>query len=156
MGKYTFPGAAVTVSAGFEQIKYSNPTDPVLGNAGQAIIGGYTLATTNDAAFPSTKRLTVSWIGAKVTPMPNLDLTGAYYRYDQNSFSTEHVGCTSAEVSSQCSGSENFVSFVADYHFTKRFDTYAGAMWSQVQGGLANGYLHTSTIDPTIGFLYSF
>jgi predicted porin len=156
MGKYTFPGAMVTVSAGYEQIKFTNPSDPVLGNAGQAIIGGYVLATTSNTAYPSTKRLDISWIGAKVSPMANLDLTGAYYRYDQNSFSTEDPGCSSAATSSQCSGSENFLSFVADYHFTKRFDGYAGAMWSQVEGGLANGYLHTSTVDPTLGFRYSF
>ncbi len=156
MGKYTFSSIATTVSAGYEQIRYTNPSDPILGNAGQAIIGGYLLATTSNTAFPSTKRLGISWIGAKITPMPNLDLTGAYYRYDQNSFSTEHPGCSTTAVSSQCSGSENFLSFVADYHFTKRFDTYAGAMWSQVEGGLANGYLNTSSIDPTIGFRYSF
>ncbi|MFI4890881.1 MAG: porin [Steroidobacterales bacterium] len=156
MGKYIFASIGTTVSAGYEQIKYTNPSDPVLGNAGQAIIGGYVLATTSNTAFPSTKKLGISWIGAKFTPMANLDLTGAYYRYDQNSFSTAHPGCSSAETSSQCSGSENFLAFVADYHFTKRFDSYVGAMWSQVEGGLANGYLHTSTIDPTIGFRYSF
>jgi predicted porin len=156
MGKYAFTSVATTVSAGYEQVRYQNPTDPILGNAGQAIIGGYVLATTSNTAYPSTKKLSVSWVGVKVTPMANLDLTGAFYRYDQNSFSTEHPGCKTTAVSSQCSGSENFVSFVADYHFTKRFDTYAGAMWSQVEGGLANGFLNTSTIDPTIGFRYSF
>jgi hypothetical protein len=33
-----------------------------------------------------------------------------------------------------------------------RFDAYAGAMWSEVAGGVANGYLHQrSNINPTIG-----
>jgi predicted porin len=44
----------------------------------------------------------------------------------------------------------------ADYRFSKRFDVYAGAMWSSVVNGLASGYLHTSTIDPTIGARFSF
>jgi predicted porin len=156
MGKYAFASVHTTVSAGYEQIRFTNPSDPIAPNSGQATIGGYTLVTTSNTAYPSTKTLDISWIGAKYSPTAQVDLSFAYYRYDQNSFSTAHPGCSSAATSSQCSGSENFVSFVADYHFTKRFDTYGGAMWSQVQGGLANGYLHTSTIDPTVGFRYNF
>lgn len=160
MGKYSFPSIRAVVSAGYEQIRYKNPSDPILANAGQSTIGGYVLATTNDAAFPNTKTLDISWIGIKVAATDRIDLTGAYYRYDQNAFSAKHPGCTAGSAvsldDSGCAGSENFVSFVADYHFTKRFDAYAGAMWSQVQGGLAVGYLSTSTIDPTIGFRYNF
>jgi hypothetical protein len=29
-------------------------------------------------------------------------------------------------------------------------------MWSSVQDGLANGYLQTSTVDPTIGVRFTF
>jgi predicted porin len=36
-------------------------------------------------------------------------------------------------------GQLDAVSFVADYRFAKRFDAYAGIMWSQVSNGLANG-----------------
>jgi predicted porin len=86
---------------------------------------------------------------------------GAYYRYGQNNYGVTGVkgwtpGCSS-NASGDCSGAENFLSFVADYHVTKRFDTFAGAMWNQVEGGLSNGFAFTtSTIDPTIGFRYSF
>ena len=154
MGKYVFADKKAIVSAGYEHISFKNPSNLV--SPGQSIIAGYTLASANNEAFPSTKTLQVSWIGLKYSPTQQLDLTGAYYRYDQNSYSVAHPGCSDAQVSSQCSGAENFVSFVADYHFTKRFDAYAGAMWSQVNGGLANGFLNTSTIDPTIGGRYSF
>jgi len=50
-----------------------------------------------------------------------------------------------------CSGSLDAVSLVADYHFTKRLDAYAGAMYSTVADGLASGYLNRNSIDPTIG-----
>jgi predicted porin len=164
MGKYTFPGNVATVSAGYEQIRYDNPGNPVL--AGQTILAGYLLAAVNtqsgaSASFPNTKRLSISWVGLKVALSPQFDLTGALYRYDQNNYGATGVkgwtaGCSS-NASGDCSGSENFISLVADYHFTKRFDTFAGAMWNQVQGGLASGFtLATSTIDPTIGFRYSF
>jgi len=48
------------------------------------------------------------------------------------------------------------VSVVADWRFAKRFDTYAGLMFSKVSNGLASGFLHTSTIDPTIGLRFTF
>jgi predicted porin len=164
MGKYAFPGNVFTAFAGYEQIRYQNPSNQVL--AGQTILGGYLLAAVNtqsgaSASFPNTKRLSISWVGLKVAMTPQFDLTGALYRYDQNNYGATGVkgwtaGCSS-NASGDCSGSQNFISLVADYHFTKRFDTFAGAMWNQVQGGLASGFaLATSTIDPTIGFRYSF
>jgi predicted porin len=164
MGKYTFPTNVATVYAGFEQIRYQNPSNQVL--AGQTILGGYILAAVNtqsgaSSSFPNAKQLTISWVGLKYSVTPKIDLIGAYYRYDQNNYGATGLkgwtpGCSS-DASGDCSGTENFVSFVADYHFTKRFDTFAGAMWNQVQGGLANGFtLATSTVDPTIGFRYSF
>ena len=164
MGKYTFPGTAATLSAGYEQIRYQNPSNLVL--AGQTILGGYILAAVNTqsgatASFPNTKRISISWVGLKYSFTPQFDLTGAIYRYDQNNYGATGVkgwtaGCSS-NASGACSGSQNFISLAADYHFTKRFDTFAGAMWNQVQGGLASGFAFaTSTIDPTIGFRYSF
>jgi predicted porin len=55
------------------------------------------------------------------------------------------------------------VSFVADWRFAKRFDAYAGIMWSQVQNGLANGFLlapaginKVSAYDPGVGLRYQF
>ena len=65
------------------------------------------------------------------------------------------LGCSNI-MSGACSGNLNAASVSLDYHFTKRFDSYAGAMWSNVSHGLANGYLETTMIDPTIGFRYSF
>ena len=56
----------------------------------------------------------------------------------------------------QCSGQLDAVSFVADYRFAKRFDAYAGIMWSQVSNGLANGFLQRSSIDPTVGLRFQF
>jgi predicted porin len=154
MGKWAFAGGQATLFAGYERIKYQNPSNPVAN--GQIDIGGYVEVHVNNTAFPSAKVQQVSWAGLKYAVAPGLELTGAYYRYDQNSYSTANPGCTSAAISAQCSGSEDFLSLWMDYRFTKRFDVYAGAMWSSVKGGLANGFLNTSMIDPTIGARYSF
>jgi len=37
-----------------------------------------------------------------------------------------------------------------------KFEAYAGFMFSQVNDGLANGYLNRSTIDPTLGLIFRF
>jgi predicted porin len=160
MGKYSFANKA-TVFAGYEHIEYQNPSTPVA--PGQVVIGGYTLAFVNNGAYASLtaaskKTVGVVWAGLKYPVTPQLEMTGAYYYYSQNSYAVgANAGCSKAAVSGQCSGSFNGASFVADYRFTKRFDIYAGAWWNQVQGGPANGFLFaTATIDPTIGIRYTF
>ncbi len=152
------------LSGGYERIDYKNPSKVVL--AGQHTIGGYTLVTVNaqtgaKSSFLNTKTLDVGWLGAKYSPNTHLDVIGAVYGYHQNNYgSAANSGWTSGcsgTGSATCSGKESVVSLAAVYHFTKRFDGYTGAMWSQVQGGLANGFTYnTSTIDPTVGVRYTF
>ena len=59
-------------------------------------------------------------------------------------------------MSGGCSGKENVASILLDYRLTKRFDVYAGSMWSGVQDGLANGYLDTNNIATTVGLRFKF
>jgi predicted porin len=88
---------------------------------------------------------------------PTLELTVAYYGYHQNAYGTgAEAGCSTA-ANSACSGSFEAFSFDADYHFNKHFDAYAGAMYSGVHDGVANGYIYyTTNINPTIGVRYKF
>jgi predicted porin len=152
MGSYKL--GVPTLFAGYEHIRFANPSDPI--EPGFDDIGGYKLAFTNNAAFPNDKILQVFWAGVKFSLPSGLDLIGAYYGYSQNSFAAgADAGCSST-ISGGCSGTENVLSVSADYHFTKRFDVYAGMMWSQVRDGLANGFLNTSNIDPTIGLRWRF
>jgi predicted porin len=153
MANYSF--GAPKIFAGYEHIKYSNPTDPLA--PGFDDIGGYKLAFVSNTAFPNDKILQVFWAGAKYAVTSSFDLTAAYYGYSQNAYGTgANAGCSSTK-SGTCSGTENAASFSADYRFTKRFDAYAGIMWTQVKNGLANGYdLNTSTVDPTIGLRWRF
>jgi predicted porin len=84
-------------------------------------------------------------------------LTAAYYGYHQNSYGTgANAGCTS-NVAGTCSGRFDAFSFNADYRITKRFDAYAGLMYSMVHDGLANGYIYsTNDMNPTIGIRFKF
>jgi predicted porin len=140
--------------AGYEHIQFANPGHPLavgsqIPNSG----GGYSLGTVNNAAFTNKKNLQVFWAGAKYAVRPDVDLIAAYYHEQQNSFAGN--GC-SDNTFATCSGQLDAVSVVADYRFAKRFDVYAGAMYSKVANGLSSGFLHTSTVDPTIGLRFTF
>jgi hypothetical protein len=50
-----------------------------------------------------------------------------------------------------CTGSQDAVSFLADWRPVKRVDVYAGVMVSNVYGGLANGFPNVQNIDPAAG-----
>jgi predicted porin len=159
MGSYKFD--VFKFYAGYEHIQYSNPTNPLspapLNGIGSTTIGGYQLAYVNNTAFPNDKVLNVYWAGVRWTVMPGLDLVGAYYGYSQNSYGTgANSGCDTNKAAT-CSG--HFESFSVDavYAFSKRFDGYAGAMYSAVYNGVANGYLYQrNNINPTIGVRFKF
>lgn len=146
---------APKVFAGYEHIRFSNPTSPL--PVGFDDIGGYKLAVVNNTAFPNDKILQVFWAGGKYTVLSKLDLVAAYYGYHQNSYGIgANAGCSTTKAGT-CSGTELAVSFSADYRFSKRFDIYAGAMYTSVSDGLASGFIfNTTTIDPTVGFRFRF
>src|SRR5580658_6569419 len=141
----------IKLYAGYEKILLANPHFPL--SAGTPIIGGYSLGTVNDAAFAIKRDLQVFWTGAKYAVTSDLDLMAAYYHEQQNSFSGN--GCSDASLTS-CSGQLDAVSLVVDYRFAKRWDAYAGAMYSRVANGLASGFLRTNTVDPTVGARFQF
>ncbi len=153
LGLYDFGGPKLYL--GYEHITYSNPSIPL--PVGYDDIGGYVLAFVNNAPFTTEdKVLQVYWAGVKYPINPNFDLTAAFYGYKQNSFATgADAGCSN-NINSACSGNLWAYSIAGVYRLTKRFDAYAGAMYSGVKNGLSNGYLNTSNIDPTIGVRYSF
>jgi predicted porin len=147
---------------GWERIKYNNPSHTLPG--GTIDIGGYQLGASNatnadignlvnNTAFGIQKIFQISWIGARWSVTPQFDLTAAGYGYNQKSFNAN--GCTNASATS-CAGELADISLVGDWHFTKRFDTYAGVNWSRVQNGLASGFLFTSEYSPMVGVRFNF
>jgi predicted porin len=149
MTKYTLN--PIQLYASYERIRYTNPSHPL--SAGITDIGGYELSIINNTAYTHAKVLGVFWTGAKYAITPKLDLTSAYYHYNQNSYKGN--GCDDTSAGS-CSGSLDAHSLSLDYKVSKRFDVYAGAMYSKVNHGLASGYLKTNTADPMIGMRYNF
>jgi predicted porin len=155
--------------AGYEHIDFANPNNPLA--PGAFLAGGYNVGVPNNTNFTTDRILQTFWVGARYSVRPDLDLALAYYHENQNSFiignGSNPTGTCSNVSSAGCSGSLDAVSFVVDYRFAKHFDAYAGIMWSQVQNGLANGFLlanglpgatgnKASAYDPGVGLRYQF
>jgi rubredoxin len=151
--------------AGYEYIQYAPPSNPFTAGTGFSDIAGNFVCAgcaainntnINNTAFAAGDKLfNVFWTGVKYTVIANLDLIGAYYHYYQPTFGA-FVNCAVAAPAANCHGTFDAVSFVADWQFAKKFDAYAGIMFTQVNGGLANGYLNRNTIDPTVGLRFRF
>jgi predicted porin len=156
MGLYNFGALApVKIFAGYEHISFANPSSPL--PVGFDDIGGYKLAVVNNTAFPNDKVLQVFWAGVKYAITPSLELTGAYYGYKQNSYGSGATAGCSTTVAGTCSGTLDDISFDAVWRMSKRFDTYAGVMYTGVHDGLANGYpFHTTDITSTMGLRFKF
>lgn len=145
----------VRLFAGYEHISFANPSTPLA--SGFDDIGGYKLAFVNNAAFPHNKIQQVFWAGVKYKVVPDVELTAAYYGYKQNAYGTGAVAGCSSTIDASCSGSLEAFSFDADWRLSKRFDAYAGVMYTGVHGGMANGYaFHTTDMNPTVGLRFSF
>jgi len=163
VGKYS--KGPVKLFAGYEFIQYAPPSNPFAPLTGFVDIGGDFVCAgcaainntnINSAAFNAGDKLFhVFWTGVKYAVTDNLDVTGAYYHYDQPRFGAL-VNCADPAAFANCHGTFDAVSLVTDWQFAKKFDAYAGLMFSQVNGGLANGFLHRNSIDPTVGFRFRF
>ena len=149
MGKYT--AGSVKVFGGYERIRFSNPSS--LLSPGITDIGGYTLSALTQNAYNTNKILQVYWTGMTYSMTPKLDLTGAYYGWNQNSYSGN--GCSDSS-SPKCSGNLDVLSFVAVYKLMKHVDAYAGTEWSGVHNGSASGYLYTHNLTTMVGVRLKF
>ncbi len=137
---------------GYEHIAYSDPQDPL--PEPYTLDSGYTMSVVvNDAYRYHDRILQLFWTGVKYAYSERLEFSAGYYQVLQNSYGKVRCGSTAA---STCSGAESAVGGVAEYHFNPNFEIYGGMMASFVSGGMASGYLYTSSVDPTVGLRYVF
>ena len=154
------PSAKVTLFGGFQETTLSNPSNLQQTYNGGTTIGGYQYLTGSGNPFTTDRILDTAWAGASYEDGP-WRLVGAWYRWSQNSYLTgAAVGantCAAVTTSniakkaagtfignttgSNCSGELNQGSFLIDYTFNRHFDIYAGVTFSEISGGISQGYL---------------
>ncbi len=147
--------------AGYEYIWQNNPVNPL--GVGASDQGGYIMSGVEDNNLDSEKLVNIWWTGAKYTYRSKTDFTFAWYQQRQNDFRVPPA-CTPQSFRASCAGTLNEGSLYADYHFTKRFDAYAGIAYSWVSGGLAIAiphgpgvpYFSNNNCAPTVGSRFTF
>ena len=153
---------------GYEYIDFAPPSDvpTTLESANGTFVGaGFPLTAISGTAYSglpgsgSDKHLQIMWVGAKYSITGNLDVASGYYHYIQNDYlvTTSTTTCVASSAAhSQCGGTLDAVSGVIDWRFAPKWDTYFGIMYSNVNGGLSNGYLVRNNLDPTVGLRFRF
>jgi predicted porin len=166
LAKYTID--RLKLYAGYEWIEFANPSDAFASGAGFSdISGGFICAgctningtNINSTAYNAKdKILQIVWAGARYAVTDSLDVAAAWYHYDQNNYATGAtlLNCSvyGNASSSSCAGTMNAASFLIDWKFAPKWDTYIGTMYSQMNGGLNNGYLQRSSWATTGGLRF--
>ncbi len=148
--------------AGYEYIWQNNPVNPL--GVGASDQGGHIMSGVEDNNLDREKLVQIWWTGAKYTYSKKTDVTFAWYQQRQNDFRNPPTCSVAAGFRSSCAGALNEGSIYADYHFTKRFDSFAGVAYSFVTGGLAIAIPHgpgvpyksDNNLAPTIGGRFTF
>jgi predicted porin len=171
-------GGLLTLYAGYEWMQFANPSDPQASfyddgfrftdPAGGLLHGAAPSANgtaINNNAFNalcgtgtgcSNEIFQTIWTGAKYGITKDLDIIGAYYHYWQNQYVNGVGICANSGAHGQCAGTEDMISAVIDYRFLPKWDVYLGTMFSQVNGGLANGYLSRNNLSTDAGIRFRF
>lgn len=154
LAKYTY--GPIKIFGGYENIYFAAPSNPQTTFSSIAGIDVFSANITNTAYTANQKVLQVFWTGAKYAITDKLDVTGAYYHYNQDAYGAPGSCATSGISSSHCAGTLDAVSAMVDWRFAAKFDVYAGLMFSQVNNGLASGYLFRNSVDPMAGLRFTF
>jgi predicted porin len=143
----------VKLMGGYEAMEFQNPSSPQLSNFTDIADITVVAKDINNTAYTIPRIQQIFWGGGRYAFTSTLDVGVAYYHYFQNSYYTK--SCSNSSHA-QCAGALDAVSFDVDWQFAKKFDTYAGVMFSQVNNGLSNGYLHGENFAPTAGLRFRF
>lgn len=125
--KYAFGDA--TIKAGYESFTLKAPSD-TLATLGVTNYYGFPISTGSN--FAGTDQTTdIAWVGGDYNFTPAFNLGVGFYDISPKASSAT---TTTPAVAGQLAGNIYAYSLLADYHFTKRTDLYAGLMYSQAKG----------------------
>jgi predicted porin len=176
---------ALTVFGGYEYASLTSPSDLFGATAtasGQTLTlnGGYP-AVVQANAYVNPKNMQVAWLGGRYAILQNLEFNTGYYYIEQGNYTNAatkyNIGGSKTKVgigcgpnlnpaipgstpqgsnTAACAGSEYALSAELDWRPVKRVDLYTGVMYSEVSGGIANGYIESNNTAFTTGLRLAF
>ena len=157
MAKYDLD--PVKLYAGYEHIKFSNPNNPLnAADASGQALSGFSYSNYSNTSYNINKTLHIMWMGEQFKITKDLKFDLGYYMYIQENYSGYAQATCLSNNKSSCYGTEEFVSGVFDYRLNKRFDIYAGTMYTRVNDGMyvGNSFLHNNTLSTEGGVRFKF
>jgi predicted porin len=156
VAKYTFD--RLKLYAGYEWMQFANPSDPVFGSFTDTAGWLVTTGSSTNTTYNRDKVLQVVWAGARYSLTDSVDVVGAYYHYDQNNYAsgaTNPGGCAATSgFNSSCAGTQDVASFLVDWKFAPKWDTYIGTMYTKLNGGLDSGLQVKDNWETTAGIRF--
>jgi predicted porin len=151
--KYTWD--KLKLYAGYEWIQYAPPSDLTTSFTD---IPGYLVTNINNTQYNSgDKVLQIAYAGARYSLTDSLDVAAAYYHEWQNDYSGGAANCAiTTGASSKCSGTLDSASFLVDWKFAPKWDTYLGVLYSKLNGGFDSGFVAKDNVATTAGIRFRF
>lgn len=129
--KYAFGDAKVT--GGYQSYTLKAPSDQ-FATLGIASYYGYPLASTSENFGGKDQTTDVLWLGGDYNFTPAFNLAVGFYDLAPKKSDDYTANANGTVKTGQADGNEYLYSVLADYHFSKRTDVYAGVMFSQFKG----------------------
>ncbi|MDE2344048.1 MAG: porin [Betaproteobacteria bacterium] len=129
------------LTAGYQRIQWSTPGNPAA-DATLSQVYGYTINPLNafTGEFIGEKNYNIYWVGGKYQVTRAFRLSAGYYDAQLQSGNYNSVnGFNGGATKVQPSGSDQYLSLLADYDLSKRTNLYAGLMFDKKSGGQIPG-----------------
>jgi predicted porin len=138
-----YKGKGWMVAAGWEHVKFSNPSNPIT-DAGLTTFGGTSVSSVNVTPYNVAgvgevdKTQNLYYLSANYDVTSQFNVAAGYYINKVDDYSGVPQ---TAVLAAKNAGNNEYASVVLDYKWTKAFDFYFGYMHAMNTGGQAVGFL---------------
>jgi general bacterial porin, GBP family len=152
-----YKAGPVLITAGYQKMAFTNPSDPVE-DAGTTSYYGQVVSAVNVTPYTlngagQEKDQSIWWLGAAWDVTQAFTVAASYYDLKQDDWSQ---GSTLAADAGKKSGTQKYTSILLDYKVTRAFDAYLACMSSKYADALAVGYVDPSNVVTGLGMRYKF
>ncbi len=174
VAKYTMD--KLKLYAGYEWIQFAPPSDPstsftdITGTliCNGCLLGGLPVTIANTTYNAQHRIQQTAWVGARYSLTSTLDMAVAYYHADVSEIAgtgvkvgspsvtdpSSLVCASNAVASGNCHGTADAASFLLDWQFAPKWDTYFTTLYAKLGGGQASGLANNSNWATSVGLRF--